>query len=102
MGNKKLCLAFTIISGIIFSGAFILTLVFLINGFAQEYRVATYVLFSVIPLSSFLFVYFFNKYMRENVGKVYDKASEACNEIDEADFLHNHEIGEVLGVCAVI
>ena len=63
MGNKKLCLAFTIISGIIFSGAFILTLIFLINGFAQEYRVATYVLFSVIPLASFLFVYFFNKYM---------------------------------------
>ena len=56
----------------------------------------------VIAVSHKQACFFFNKYMRENVGKVYDKASEACNEIDEADFLHNHEIGEVLGVCAVI
>lgn len=56
----------------------------------------------VIALSHKQACFFFNKYMRENVGKVYDKASEACKEINEADFLHNHEIGEVLGVCAVI
>ena len=56
----------------------------------------------VIAVSHKQACFFFNKYMRENVGKVYDKASEACTEIDEADFLQSHEIGEVLGVCAVI
>ena len=56
----------------------------------------------VIAVSHKQALYFFNQYMRDNVGRVYDKASEACNEIDEADFLHNHEIGETLGEFAVI
>ena len=56
----------------------------------------------VIAVSHKQACFFFDKYMRENVGKVYDKASEACNEIDQADFLHEHKVGEVLGVCAVI
>ena len=56
----------------------------------------------VIAVSHKQACFFFDKYMRENVGKVYDKASEACNEIDQADFLQDHKVGEVLGVCAVI
>ena len=63
MGNKKLYLALTIIAGIVFLSAFIVTLVFLINGIDDKYPFAGYVLLSVIPLVSILFVYFFTKYM---------------------------------------
>ena len=63
MGNRKLYLAFTIIAGIVFLSAFAVTLAFLINGIANKYPVAEYVLLSAIPLASILFVYFFNRYM---------------------------------------
>ena len=63
MGNRKLYLALTIIAGIIFLAAFVISLVFLINGIDDKYPLPAYILFSVIPLSSVLFVYFFNKYM---------------------------------------
>lgn len=56
----------------------------------------------VVAVSHKQALYFFNNYMRENVGRVYDKADEACNEISEKDFLHSHEVGEVLGMFAVI
>ena len=63
MGNRKLYLALTIIAGIVFLAAFSITFIFLINGVDDLYPVPAYILLSVIPLSSFLFVYFFTKYI---------------------------------------
>ncbi len=63
MGNRKLNLALTIIAGIIFLGAFIFTFVFLINGMNVKYPILVYVLLGIIPLSSFLLIYFFTKYV---------------------------------------
>ena len=63
MGNRKLYLALSIISGIVFLSAFLVTLIFLINGIDDKYPAPAYVLFGMIPLSLILFVYFFNRYM---------------------------------------
>lgn len=56
----------------------------------------------VIAVSHKQALYFFKEYMHQNVGRVYDKADEACNEINEIDFLQNHKVGEILGQFAVI
>ena len=54
----------------------------------------------VIAVSHKQALYFFNEYINNNLGRVYDKANEACNE--KSKFLRNHEIGEVLGEFAII
>lgn len=54
----------------------------------------------VIAVSHKQALYFFNEYIHKNLGRVYDKADEACNE--KTKFLHYHEIGEVLGEFAII
>ena len=54
----------------------------------------------VIAVSHKQALYFFNEYIHKNLGRVYDKADEACNE--KSKFLRNHEIGEVLGEFAII
>lgn len=63
MGNRKLNFVLTLVAGIVFLSAFIITLVFLINGINEKYPLAVYILLSVIPLASIAFVYFFNRYM---------------------------------------
>ena len=63
MGNKKLNLALTIVAGLVFLSAFVVTFIFLVKGIDDKYPLAGYILLSVIPLASILFVYFFNKYM---------------------------------------
>lgn len=54
----------------------------------------------VIAVSHKQALYFFNEYIHKNLGRVYDRADEACNE--KSEFLRNHEIGEVLGELAII
>ena len=54
----------------------------------------------IIALSHKQALYFFNEYIHKNLGLVYDRADEACNE--KSKFLRNHEIGEVLGEFAII
>ena len=54
----------------------------------------------VIAVSHKQALYFFNEYIHKNLGRVYDRADEACNE--KSKFLRYHEIGEVLGEFAVI
>ena len=54
----------------------------------------------VIAVSHKQALYFFNKYIHNNLGRVYDKADEACNE--KSEFLCRHEIGEILGEFAII
>ena len=54
----------------------------------------------VIAVSHKQALYFFNEYIHKNLGRVYDRADEACNE--KSKFLRCHEIGEVLGEFAII
>ena len=54
----------------------------------------------VIAVSHKQALYFFNEYIHNNLGRVYDRADEACNE--KSKFLRGHEIGEVLGEFAII
>ena len=54
----------------------------------------------VIAVSHKQALYFFNEYIHKNLGRVYDRADEACNE--KSKFLRRHEIGEVLGEFAII
>lgn len=54
----------------------------------------------VIAVSHKQALYFFNEYIHNNLGRVYDRADEACNE--KSKFLRCHEIGEVLGELAII
>lgn len=54
----------------------------------------------VIAVSHKQALYFFNEYIHKYLGRVYDKADEACNE--KSEFLRRHEIGEVIGEFAII
>lgn len=54
----------------------------------------------VIAVSHKQALYFFNEYIHKNLGRVYDRADEACNE--KTKFLRCHEIGEILGKFAII
>lgn len=56
----------------------------------------------IIAVSVTQACYLWKKYLRENIGQVYDKAEVPCAEIREDEFIHDHKIGDVLGMFAVI
>ena len=86
MGNRKLYLALTIVSGIVFLSAFIITFIFLVNGIDDKYPAAGYILLSIIPLSSILFVYFFNRNMAIMVSTRNLKSENLYNLGEETTF----------------
>ena len=63
MRNKRTFLVLTILIGVLFVASFTTSLLFLINDYSDEYPVVTYVLFSIIPITSIAFVYFFTGYV---------------------------------------
>ena len=62
MGSKKLYLTLSIITGILFVAAFLELLALMIAGYTVNFFLA-YVLLSLIPVLSLLFVYFFTRYL---------------------------------------
>lgn len=66
----------------------------------DAYSKTEYVYVIAVSLKQAMFLW--QRYLRENVGRVYDKAETPVNEIGEQDFIKRHEVGEVLGGRAII
>lgn len=46
--------------------------------------------------------YFWFKYLREDLGAVYDYDAMPVDIINQKDFVKPHKVGEILGECAII
>ena len=63
MGNRKLNLALAILSGLLFTAAFVFLVIFLFNGVTSKYPFSALGLLITIPLLAVSFIYFFSRYL---------------------------------------
>lgn len=67
---------------------------------SDEYATTEYIY--VIAITPKQARYFWFKYIREDLGAVYDYTNAPVGDITEEDFETNHNVGDILGQYAVI